>query len=128
MSRSSPPRTSAARKAAEKRGRRAEALAALFLRLKGYRILARRLKTPVGEIDILARDKDTLVFVEVKARASLDIGRAALHLAQRRRIEAASRMLLPQYARRCTGWRLDAVLVSPWRWPEHLVALWREGE
>jgi len=118
----------ASRIKAESRGRRAEAVAALFLRLKGYKILAQRLRTPLGEIDILARDRETLVFVEVKARASLDIARAALHPAQRRRIEAASRLLLPRYARRCTGWRLDAVLVSPWRWPEHLIALWREGE
>ena len=82
----------------------------------------------MGEIDILARHKDTLVFVEVKARTTLDNARAALHPAQRRRIQAASRLLLPRHAGRCTSSRLDAVLVSPWRWPEHLVAVWREGE
>lgn len=100
----------------------------LWLWLKGYHILARRLRTPMGEIDILARHRDTLVFVEVKTRTSLDKARAALHPAQRCRIEAASRLLLARHGRHCTTSRLDALLVSPWRWPEHLVAVWREGE
>lgn len=82
----------------------------------------------MGEIDIVARHRDTLVFVEVKTRASLDKARGALHPAQRKRIEAASRLLLARHGRRCTSSRLDAVLVSPWCWPEHLVAVWREGE
>lgn len=110
----------------DRKGRRAEAIAALFLQLKGYRILARRAKTRVGEIDLVARKGNTLVFVEVKARATLDSGIFALHPAARRRIEAASRVLAPRYAGRCTTTRIDAVLVRPWALPVHMVAVWRE--
>jgi putative endonuclease len=108
------------------KGRRAETIAALFLQLKGYRILARRVRTRVGEIDLVARKGDTLVFVEVKARATLDSGLFALHPAARRRIEAASRVLAPHYAGKCTTTRIDAVLVRPWAMPVHMVAVWRE--
>lgn len=110
----------------EVRGRRAEQIAALFLQLKGYRILARRVRTRVGEIDLVARKGDTLVFVEVKARATLDSGLFALHPAARRRIEAASRVLAPHYAGKCTTTRIDAVLVRPWALPVHMIAVWRE--
>ena len=58
------------RRRAERGGRRAEALAALWLRLKGWTILARRVRTPVGEVDLIARRGRTIAFVEVKARAS----------------------------------------------------------
>ncbi|MBC7521853.1 MAG: YraN family protein [Sandarakinorhabdus sp.] len=108
------------------KGRRAETIAALFLQMKGYRILARRVQTRVGEIDLVARKGDTLVFVEVKARATLDSGLFALHPAARRRIEAASRVLAPRYAGRCTTTRIDAVLVRPWALPVHMIAVWRE--
>jgi len=113
---------------AERRGRWAESVAAAYLWCKGYHILGRRLRTGAGEIDILARHRDTLVFVEVKTRSSLDNARLALHPSQRRRIEAASRRLAARYGRNCTTTRLDAVLVAPWGWPEHLVAVWREGD
>ena len=112
----------------ESRGRRAEWIAALFLQAKGYRILARRACTKVGEIDLVARKGDTLVFVEVKARATLDSGIFALHPTARRRIEAASRVLAPRYAGRCTTTRIDAVLVRPWALPVHMIAVWREQE
>jgi putative endonuclease len=58
------------RQSAERGGRRAESLAAWWLRLKGWRILARRVRTPVGEIDLVARRGRTIAFVEVKARAT----------------------------------------------------------
>ena len=110
----------------DRKGRRAEWIAALYLQLKGYRILARRVRTRVGEIDLVARKGDTLVFVEVKARATLDSGIFALHPAARRRIEAASRVLAPRYAMRCKTTRVDAVLVRPWALPVHMVAIWQE--
>ncbi len=122
-----PRRSPRQRSRAERSGRWAEAVAALYLQLKGYRILARRQRTRVGEIDLVARDGDTLVFVEVKFRADLDSSRAALHRAGQRRIEAASRVLAPRFAGACTTTRIDAVLVSRWGWPEHLVAVWREN-
>jgi putative endonuclease len=113
------------RQAREKRGRRAEVVAAIYLILKGYRLLGRRLRTPVGEIDLLMRRGDSLVFVEVKARATLDSGLQALHPQQRRRCEAAARWLAARH-----GWpgaviRQDAVVIRPWALPAHLVAVWR---
>ena len=94
-----------------------------FLRVKGYRIIAQRVRTRVGEIDIIAQKGDTLVFVEVKARATLDSALFALHPAALRRIDAASRVLAPRHAGGCTTTRIDAVLVRPWRLPVHLVAV-----
>lgn len=114
------------RQKAERRGRWAESAAALYLRCKGYKILARRARTRAGEIDIIARRGDTLVFVEVKMRRTLDSGHQALHPAMRQRIDAASRVLTPRYLGGCTTTRVDAILIRPWRWPVHLVAAWRE--
>jgi len=111
----------------DKKGRRAETVAALFLQAKGYRILARRVRTAVGEIDLVVRKGSSLVFVEVKARATLDSAVFALHPATLRRIEAASRVLTPRYAGRCTTSRIDAVLVRPWAMPVHMIAITREG-
>lgn len=116
------------RKHAERKGRWAESAAALYLRCKGYRILARRARTRVGEVDIVARHGDTLVFVEVKLRATLDSGHQALHPANRKRIIAASRVLTPRYLGACTTTRIDAVLIRPWGWPEHLIAAWWETD
>ncbi|WP_164157279.1 YraN family protein [Sandarakinorhabdus rubra] len=115
------------RQAREQRGRRAEVIAAIWLMAKGYRLLARRLRTPVGEIDLLMRRGEALVFVEVKARATLDSGLQALHPRQRQRCEAAARWLAARH-----GWpgavlRHDAVLIRPWALPAHLVAVWRDG-
>jgi putative endonuclease len=120
-----PPDT-AERRRRDRKGRRAETIAAWFLIAKGYRILARRVQPRAGEIDIVARHRDSLVFVEVKARATLDSALFALHPSALRRIEAASRVLAPRYGAGCTTTRIDAVLVQPWTWPVHLVAIWRE--
>ena len=114
------------RRANERKGRFAEHVAAIWLIAKGYRLIGRRLKTPGGEIDLLLRRRDTLVFVEVKARPTLDSGVAALHLAQQRRCQAAARWLASRH-----GWpgaviRHDAVVIMPWARPRHLVAIWRE--
>lgn len=104
----------------------AEHIAAIWLMIKGYRLIGRRLRTPGGEIDLLMRRGETLVFVEVKARATLDSGVAALHPAQQRRCQAAARWLAPRH-----GWpgavlRHDAVVITPWGLPRHLIAIWRE--
>jgi putative endonuclease len=119
---------SAERRRRDRKGRRAEAIAAWFLVAKGYRILARRVRTRAGEIDIIARHRDSLVFVEVKARATLDSAIFALHPAALRRIEAASRVLAPRFGAGCTTTRIDAVLVRPWALPVHLVAIGRERD
>ena len=120
--------TTAKRRQNDRRGRRAETIAAWYLRAKGYRIIARRVRTHAGEIDIIARHRDSLIFVEVKARATLDIALFALHPAALRRIEAASRVLAPRYGAACTTTRIDAVLVRPWGLPVHMVAITRERD
>ncbi|NWG70546.1 MAG: YraN family protein [Parvularculaceae bacterium] len=82
------------RTASERQGRRAEWLAAAFLQMKGYRVLARRFKAAGGEIDIAARRGSVLVFAEVKTRARLDDAIFAVTPAARRRIETAGRAFL----------------------------------
>jgi putative endonuclease len=121
-------RSASQRRRDDQRGRAAESLAALYLRLKGHRILGRRLRTPMGEIDILARKGDMLVFVEVKLRTTLDTGTLALHPAARHRIARAARWLAPRYGAGTSGFRIDAVLIRPWGWPRHLVAAWGDDE
>ena len=91
----------------------AEAVAALFLQLKGYRVLARRVRTKAGEIDLVVRRGNVLVFVEVKARHTLDSGVFALHPAALQRIGSAARVLAPRFLGRCTTTRIDAVVVRP---------------
>ncbi len=120
-------RDSARRQADERRGRRAEWVAAWFLRLKGYRILAQRVRTPAGEVDLVASRRGTLVFVEVKARATLDSGLSALHSSALRRVVAASRLLVPRYAGAGTVTRIDAIVVRPWALPVHMIAIRQEG-
>ncbi len=111
---------------AERRGRGAERLAAWFLRLRGYRILARRFACPVGEIDLVARRGDLLLFVEVKRRRSPEAAAEALRPAQRRRIaRAAEAFLRDRPALAGLRQRFDLVLISPWRLPRHLGDAWR---
>jgi putative endonuclease len=111
------------RRAAFRRGLSAETRAVVLLLVKGYRILARRWQSPVGEIDIVARRRGVLIFVEVKARARLDDAAEAVSERQRRRIAAAAEAWLaihPEHA--SAEIRFDAVLVMPRRWPRHIVA------
>jgi len=114
------------RRRAERDGRLAETLAAIWLRLKGYRILARRLKTPVGEIDILARRGAMLVAVEVKARRDLALAAAAITPRQWRRLARAAEWALahrPEWAG--LSLRFDALLLARGRLPRHVADAWR---
>ena len=112
------------RQAAERGGRRAETLAAWWLRLKGWRIIGQRVRTPVGEVDLVARRGRTLAFVEVKARA--DDGQAALALDdfRLRRVARAAEALTARYARPGDTIRIDAMFVVPGRLPRHLANVW----
>ena len=104
-------------------GLSAEARAAAYLIAKGYRILARRFRTPQGEIDIVARRRNLLAFVEVKARASLDDAAYAVTPRQQRRIIGAAEAWLmthPEHAN--FELRFDAMLIAPRRLPRHLLA------
>ncbi|HWE74933.1 MAG TPA: YraN family protein [Stellaceae bacterium] len=117
----------AKRRAAERRGKSAELLCLWHLRLRGYRILARRYKTPMGEIDLIVRRGDTLAAIEVKARADFDSAGAAITRRQQQRIMRAIAHFLggrPDLAMLAA--RFDVMLVAPRRWPRHLVDAWRE--
>lgn len=118
----SPSGPSRKRRIAERSGLRAEALAAWYLRLKGYRILATRYRTPVGEIDIIARHWGTLVFVEVKARRSADEYAMALEAVNARRINrAAGHYLAHRRLTIDTPMRFDVIFLARRRWPRHLI-------
>lgn len=111
------------RVAAFQTGLSAESRAAAWLLAKGYRILARRFKSSAGEIDIIARKRSTVVFIEVKARATLDEAAYAITPRQQQRIIAAAEAWLaahPDYAD--ADCRFDAMLVAPKSLPRHLVA------
>lgn len=108
------------RLAAFRLGLSAESRAALLLMAKGYRIAARRWKTPFGEIDIVARRRRALVFVEVKARGRADEAAEAVTERAKRRIIAAAELWLahrPDDAHRDI--RFDVILVTPGRMPAH---------
>ncbi|HEX9954883.1 MAG TPA: YraN family protein [Allosphingosinicella sp.] len=112
------------RQRAEQGGRRAETLAAWWLRLKGYAILAQRVRTPVGEVDLVARRGSTLVFVEVKARATQKEAALALDDYRLRRVAAAAEALAHRFARPSDDIRIDAIFVIPFRLPRHIANVW----
>ena len=106
-------------------GRRAEVLAALYLRLKGYSILDRRVSLMVGELDIVARRGATYAFVEVKARRSVEDGLNAVTHISRQRIERAAAAWLSRRNILAEFWRYDIIVVRPWRIPVHIADAWR---
>jgi putative endonuclease len=115
-----PPRKE--RVAAFRLGLSAESRAAFFLIAKAYRIVARRWKTPFGEIDIIARRRRDLVFVEVKARETYDDAAEAVTERSKRRIAAAAELWLAHHPddAQCNI-RFDAILVAPGKMPRHIV-------
>ena len=116
------------RQRAEKRGRKAETAAALFLRLKGYSILERRFRSKRGEIDIIARKRDTTVFVEVKARKTNAEALFSISTKQRRRIEGAAEDWLIKTGFSEGGLRFDIITVAGRGMPSHITDAWRIGE
>jgi len=111
------------RKRAYLKGQWGEKVAAFYLRLKGYEILENRFKTPLGEIDLLARKGKTLIAIEVKSRSSREEALMALTPFQQRRIEKA----LLFYVRRHPfplDLRFDVILICPWKWPYHIQGAW----
>lgn len=106
---------------AYKRGHRSEWLAAAALMAKGFSVVARRYKTKLGEIDLIARRGNLVLIVEVKARATLAAAMDAIGRESERRIEGAADLWLsrqPDYAKLSV--RFDMVAVLPWRWPVHV--------
>ena len=111
------------RQVALRLGLSAESRAAAYLIAKGHRIVARRWRSPVGEIDIVARRRGTLIFVEVKARERLDDAAEAVIVRQQRRIIAAAEAWLAAHPEDANSdIRFDVVLVAPGSLPRHIVA------
>ncbi len=114
------------RRKAEKAGRRGEALAAIAYRLRGYTILETRFKTKVGEIDLIARKKNVIVFIEVKHRATIDAGVYSVTNAQSRRIDGAANLFMAKMRAldHCER-RNDIVITGATRWPHIIKDAWR---
>ena len=112
------------RQLAEKSGREGETRAALWLRAKGWSILDTRVKTPRGEIDIVAKRGSLVAFVEVKWRkckADLDTAIDERRLA---RVAAAAEVLMPRYAGPGDDIRVDVILLAPGTRPRHIENAW----
>ena len=112
------------RRIAEASGRRGERLAGWWLRLKGWRILDRRVRTPVGEVDLVAKKGALIAFVEVKTRktaAELDFAIDERRLA---RVAAAAEYLMPRYATEGEDIRVDVILLAPGARPRHIENAW----
>jgi putative endonuclease len=108
-----------------KKGLRAESFAKFYMRLKGYGILAERFKTPLGEIDLIVRKGQRLVFIEVKLRETTVSAAEAIDARNRSRVSRAAELYLqkhPEY----TGWelRFDALVLAPYAWPRHIRNAW----
>ncbi len=105
----------------ERRGRFAESLALMSLRLKGWRLLARRFKSGPGEVDLIMRRGEVTAFIEVKVRATTDLAVEAVTDFQSRRIAAAARIWMARDPKAALGiCRFDIVTVSPYQWPTHI--------
>lgn len=115
------------RQAAERRGRQAERIAGWWLRLKGWQIIGRRMRTPLGEVDLVARRGGMIAFVEVKARGSaadLDLAIDERRLA---RVAAAAELLWHELALPGDDMRIDVILLAPGHAPRHLANVWHGG-
>lgn len=114
---------SSPKKKAYLKGRWSETISAFYLQLQGYKILERRYKTPLGEIDLLVQKNETIIAVEVKNRRSLEKAALSITPTQQKRIERA---LLFYIARiqRPLDFRFDVILISPWKWPHHIQSAW----
>jgi len=112
------------RRQAERSGRVGETAAAWWLRLKGWRILARRVRTPAGEVDLIARRGNLVAFVEVKRRKTgveLDFAIDERRLA---RVAAAAEYLAPRYVESGDDMRVDVILIAPGRALRHIENAW----
>jgi putative endonuclease len=112
------------RQIAERSGRKAERWAGLWLRLKGWSILAERVKTPRGEIDLIARRSGIVAFIEVKFRkraADLD---HAIDAHRLKRVAAAVECVAHDYVREGEDMRVDVILLAPGAMPHHITNAW----
>ena len=112
------------RQRAEKRGRTGETRAALWLQAKGWRILDRRRKTPLGEIDLIAKRGSVVAFIEVKWRNSAEQLDLAIDEHRLSRVAAAVEAVAHEYATSGEDIRVDVILLAPARLPRHIVNAW----
>ncbi|PZF78840.1 YraN family protein [Aestuariivirga litoralis] len=109
------------RRKSEEHGRSAELIALWALRLKGWRLLARRYKTRGGEVDLIMRRGEVTAFIEVKARRNLDSAVESVTPRQARRIAVAARQFMAEDRRAALqACRFDIVAVTPYHWPRHI--------
>ncbi|HSQ95348.1 MAG TPA: YraN family protein [Croceibacterium sp.] len=113
------------REIAERQGRRGEGLAAWWLRLQGWRIVASRVKTPRGEVDLIARRGRTVLFLEMKWRATATERDRAIDAYRLRRVAAAVEAIAHRYLRAGDNPRIDVLLLAPRCWPRHMVNAWQ---
>jgi putative endonuclease len=113
------------RQIAETRGRKGESWAALWLRLQGWTVLDRRVKTPRGEIDLVARRGRLVAFIEVKWRRTGEELDLAIDEYRMRRVAAAVEAVSHRYAGPGDTIRVDVLLLAPGRWPRHIVNAWQ---
>ncbi|WP_417465627.1 YraN family protein [Kordiimonas sp.] len=113
------------RQKAEKRGRRAETAACVFLFLKGYRILERRCRTRYGELDIVAEKAGRIVFVEVKHRKNNSWALEAVTHKQRKRIERAALSWMQNHRKLKQSLRFDVITIAWPRLPTHIKDAWQ---
>jgi len=112
------------RRAAEASGRRGERIAAWWLRLKGWHILDKRVRTPAGEVDLVARKGNLIAFVEVKMRATSAELDFAIDERRLTRVAAAAEVLMPRYAGPGDDIRVDVILLAPGTMPRHIENAW----
>ena len=111
---------------AQRAGRRAEWLVMCWLMCQGYRLKARRLRLPYGEIDLIMRRRDLLIFIEVKYRTDdLPIGASVSPHQWRRIARCATQYVGRRPALQQCQWRFDQFLCRPWHWPQHRKNVWR---
>lgn len=113
------------RQRAEKQGRAGEGRAALWLQMRGWRVLDRRRKTPVGEIDLICRRGNVIAFVEVKWRKSSAELDHAIDEYRLGRVAAAAEAVAHEYAIGGEDIRIDVILLAPGSFPRHIVNAWQ---
>ena len=115
------------RLAAEKRGRQGERLAGWWLRLKGWSIIGRRVRTPAGEVDLIARRGAIVAFVEVKSRKTGQALDEAIDERRLSRVAMAAESLAALYLKPGDDMRIDVILLAPGHRPRHLENVWHGG-
>ena len=115
------------RRVAEAAGRRGERIAGWWLRLGGWRILDRRVRTPAGEVDLVARKGSLVAFVEVKSRATAAELDWAIDQRRLARVAAAAEVLMPRFAGPGDDIRVDVILLAPGARPRHIENAWIGG-